>query len=901
MERLRVLLSRCAALFRRRRLDEDLEAELAAHVDLAMEENIQRGMSAQEARIRALREFGGVTQTKETYRVQQGLPFLDMAAMNVRYGLRQLRKSPAFSVTAILTLALGIGGMTAVFSVVEAVLLRPLPFKDSGQLISLHERVEEDTPRDFNVSAPDVLIFQRESKAFSGAGGYVGAAYDVTGAGAPFHATAERVTASLFPVLGVGPLLGRTFTQQEDENSVPVTVISYALWRERFHDDPGVLGKTIDLDRRPYTIIGVMPRDFEFPVDAGRLSHRDLWVPMSFTQMEKNSEGTNYDYGLVARLKPGLSLRQAQIDIDRVIASIQPRYTAIAGLHLHGYFRTLKEETVRKARPLLNMLLAAAGLILLIACVNLANLLLVRAAGRKREFGVRLALGAARRILLRQLLTESLLLSAIGGAAGIALAAVLVRAAAVVLPDSLPRLDEIAVRWPMFAAAFGFTGVTGLLCGLAPALAGMRTDILDSLRDGTQGAGRGRSQHRLQSLLATIEIALAMLLLVASGLLLRSFRKMLETDPGFQPQHVLTASLSLPRHDYPTQQKVDEFYAELQRRIETVPGVQRVGFSSNIPIVGQNGGRMITPQGYVRSAGAGFLIASTYLVQGDYFQALHIPLIRGRYFDARDEQADGALTAIISQSFAERNFHGRDPIGLQMKIGDKFDSAMPAMTVVGVVGDVKQGALDQPTVDQMYEPVSQAAAALGPMAAMLGVAGNMDVVIRTSEDPSLLAPIVEKVVHQLDPLLVVSQMHTMDEIVAATESSRRFNTIILSAFAAIALLLSLLGIYGVLSYTVAQRTREIAIRMAMGAPRSVVLLRTLRHALGLATAGICGGLIASIGLTDFLKSLLYGVRPLDSATIAGAVVVLLCCCVVAGLWPARRAASIDPMQTLRME
>ena len=265
-------------------------------------------MSAQEARTRALREFGGVTQTKETYRMQQGLPFLDMTAMNVRYGLRQLRKSPAFSVTAILTLALGIGGMTAVFSVVEAVLLRPLPFKDSGQLISLHERVEEDTPRDFNVSAPDVLIFQRESKAFSGAGGYAGAAYDVTGAGAPFHATAERVTASLFPVLGVGPLLGRTFTQQEDDKSVPVTVISYALWRERFHSDPGVLGKTIDLDRRPYTIIGVMPRNFEFPLDAGRLSHRDLWVPMSFTPVEKNSEGTNYDYGLVARLKPGLSL-----------------------------------------------------------------------------------------------------------------------------------------------------------------------------------------------------------------------------------------------------------------------------------------------------------------------------------------------------------------------------------------------------------------------------------------------------------------------------------------------------------------------------------------------------------------------------------------------------------------
>jgi len=900
MEPIRILLSRCSALFRRRNLDEDLDAELSSHIEFAVEENMKRGMSAQQARTRALREFGGVTQTKEAYRVQQGLPFLEAVLIDVRYGLRQLRKSPAFAATAILTLALGIGGMTAVFSVVEAVLLRPLPFKDSGQLLSLHEWVRED-PHEFNVTAPDVLIFQRESKAFTGEGGYVGAGYDVTGAGAPFHAAAERVTASLFPVLGVDPLLGRTFTQKEDENTAPVTVISYSLWRERFQSDPGVLGKTIDLDRRPYTIIGVMPRNFEFPLDAGRLSRRDLWVPMSFTPVEKNSEGSNYDYGLVARLRPGVSTAQAQIDVNRVIAGIQPRYTAVAGLHLQGYFRTLKEETVHSARPFLNILLGAVSLIMLIACVNIANLLLVRAASRRREFGVRLALGAARRIVLRQLLTESLLLSAIGGTIGAALAVVLVHAAAVHLPDSLPRLGEIAIRWPLFAAASGFAGVTGVLCGVAPALASMRTDVLDSLRDGSHAAGQGRSQYNLQSVLVILETALALLLLVASGLLLRSFAKMLETDPGFQPQHVLTASLSLPRHDYPTQQKVDEFYAELQRRVETLPGVRTVSFSSNIPIVGQNGGRLITPEGHVRSVGEGFLIASTYLVQGNYFQTLHIPLIRGRYLDDRDVQAGAPMVAIISQSFAETYFHGKDPIGLRMKVGDRFDGPMPAITVVGVVGDVKQGALDQPTVAQMYEPISQAAAALGPMAAMLGVAGNMDVVIRTADDPSRLLPSLEKIVHQLDPLLVVSRAHTMDEIVAATESSRRFNTAILTAFAAIALVLSLLGIYGVLAYAVAQRTREIAIRMALGASRKVVLLRTLRYALTVAVMGVVGGLIASIGLTHFLKSLLYGVKPLDSATIAGAVLVLLCCSALAALIPAQRAASIDPMRALRAE
>jgi predicted permease len=858
-------------------------------------------MTPQQARTAAFREFGGVTQAKEAYRLQQGLPFLEAAAMDVRYGLRQLRKSPAFAATAVLTLALGIGGMTAVFSVVEAVLLRPLPFKDSGQLFSLHEKVEED-PHEFRgVTVPDVLIFQRESNAFSGLGGYVGAGYDLTGAGAPFHAAAERVTASLFPVLGIPPLLGRAFTQQEDENAAPVTVIGYALWRERFQSDPRVLGKTVELDRRPYTIVGVMPRDFDFPLDAGRLSHRDLWVPMSFTPIEKKEEGENYDYGLVGRMKPGISAAQAQSDVDRVIAGIQPAYTAVADLHLHGYFRSLKEETVRDARPLLKILLAAVGLILLIASVNLANLLLVRATGRRRELGVRLALGAARRVVLRQLLTESLLLSSLGGAAGLALAALLVRGAAIVLPDSLPRLGEIAIRWPMFAAAFACAGVTGMLCGIVPALAGMRTDVLDSLREGSQGAGRSRSQMSLQNTLVTLEIGLAMLLLVASGLLLRSFQKMLETDPGFQPQHVLTVALSLPRPDYPTQQRVDEFYAELQRRVEALPGVRTVGFSSNIPIVGQNSGRLITPEGHVRLPGEGFPIVSNYLVQGNYFQTLHIPLIQGRFFEPRDEQAGAPLVAIVSQSFAQEYFHGRNPIGLRVKVGDRFDSPMPPIAVVGVVGDVKQGALDQPTVNQMYEPVSQAAADLGPWAAMLGVASGMDVVMRTAEDPSLLAASVEKIVHQLDPLLAVPQAHTMDEIVTATESPRRFNTAILAAFATIALGLSLLGIYGVLAYTVAQRTREIAIRMALGATRTNVVLRTLRYALTLALTGVACGLTASIGLTHFLGSLLYDVRPLDTATIASAVVILMTCSALAGLWPARRAASVDPMRALRTE
>jgi putative ABC transport system permease protein len=819
---------------------------------------------------------------------------------DLRYALRQLRKAPGFALTTVLTLAVGIGGVTAVFSVVEAVMLRPLSFKDSGNLISLHESFEHDS-HELRMSAPDVLIFQRESQAFFGVGGFIASAYELTGAGAPFKARAERVTSSLFPILGIEPLLGRIFTQQEDDNASPVTVISYSLWKDRFHSDPNVLGTTIDLDRRPYIIIGAMPHSFEFPLDAGRLSQRDLWVPMSFTPIEKKSEGNNFDYSAVARLKVGITMPQAQQDVDRIFAEIQARYPAGSGLKLHGYFLPLREEVIHNARPLLRILLGAVSLILLIACVNLANLLLVRAAGRRREFGVRLALGATNRTMFRQLLTESLALSCLGGVAGVTLAIVLVHAAAAELPDSLPRLSEIEVSWPLLLVAMILTVTTGLICGLVPAVQSMHGDVLDSLRDGGHGAGQNPRQSCLRSGMVMLEVGLAMVLLVFSGLLLRSFAKMLEVDPGFEPSHVLTASLSLPAHEYPAQQKVDAFFAELQHKLEAQPGVKSVGFSSNIPIVGQRSGRLIAPEGYIKRSGEGWIIASNYLTQGNYFDAIRIPLVRGRYFTASDDQSGAPLVTVISQSLASRYFPGKDPIGMQIKVGPEFASPMPAMTVVGIVGDIKQGARDEATVPQIYEPLSQAVADLGPFGAMIGVAGDTNIVIRTTGDPAALQVVLNKSVHQLDALLAVADVNTMDEIMAATESSRRFNTIILTSFAAIALLLSLLGIYGVMAYSVSERTREIAIRMALGSTREGVLLRTLRNAFSLTAIGAAIGLTASLGSTRLLTGLLYGVKPLDGPVMVGAIILLFICSLLAAWLPARRAASVDPMQALRAE
>lgn len=880
--------------------DERLREEIESHIALQTDENIRIGMAPHEARRQARLKFGSVEASREGYHAEEGLPFIENLLRDIRFAARTLQRSPGFSIVAILTLVVGIGGVTAVFSIVDSVLLRPLPYPDADRLVVLHTGLKHMVG-EANMSAPDVLVYQRENKAFTGVAGFIGAGFEVSGAGAPFHADAQRVNASMFPVLGVTPLLGRTFTQQEDENSAPVVVISFGLWKERFQSSPGVIGKTIDLDRRPYTIIGVMPRDFETPSGAGGIALHDIWVPMSFTPTEKGSEGTNYDYGVIARLKPGISLEQAKQDVERVLTIIQATNPQ---LRMTITMRGLKEQTVSDARPLLRTLLASVALILLIASANLANLMLVRAAGRQREFGVRLALGAGRRTLLRQLLTETFLLSAIGGALGFTLTVALIHAAPALLAKAapeLPRVDAIAVRWPVAGLALVLICLIGVLCGLAPGWASLKANVLDALREGGQAVGQGRRQHRLSGALVVTETALAMLLLVGSGLLLRSFSKMLSVNPGFQADHVMTASLSLPLKSYPSQQKVDEFLQSLGREMKTIPGIQVVGFSTDIPVVGRNSSRLISAQDYVRKPNEGFSIAANYLVAGDYFRALRIPLIQGRDFDPSDDQPGAPLVAIVSQSFARRYFSGRNPIGMGIKVGPSYSYPMPVMHVVGVVGDVSDNALDQKQDVEMYEPLSQGAADLGPMANMVGVVGDLRVAIRTEGDPKALEAIFARVVRNADPLLAITDTETMDETVAGTEISRRFSTGVLTAFAAIALLLALLGIYGVVAYTVVERTREIAIRMALGATRANVLNRTLRQALLLGVAGVVVGLTASVGLTRYLSSLLYGVEPLDFAVIAGAAVILLLCALSAGWLPARRASSTDPMQALRIE
>ena len=901
MDLLRTFISRLKALVSKRKLDAELDEELLAHIDLAIEENLRGGMSPCDARTAALRAFGGVTQTRENYRMERRLPFVEASVRDIRYALRQLRKSPGFTLTAVLTLTVGIGGVAAVYSVLEAVLLRPLPFHQPERLVRLHEGVEHQF-EPAGVPAPDVISFARDNKSFVALAGFDPKSYEVSGAGKSFAAKAERITASLLPMLGVQPLLGRAFTEQEDEKGAPVALISYTVWLERFQSNPEVLGATIDLDRRPYTIIGVMPRNFEFPLDAGKLSHRDLWVPMSFTPDEKQDETDNFHYGAIGRLKPGVSLFEAQQDVGRMVAAIEAQIPPQDGIHLTSSVQSLQEETVRSARPLLDTLLAAAGLILLIACANLANLLLVRAAGRRREFGVRVALGAARRTILRQLFTESLMLAASGGALGIALSFLLVHIARAALPGSLPRLNEIALHWPVLLVAIGLTAGTGIVCGWAPAMAGIRPDAMSSLREGGQGTGQSRSQHRMRSTLATLEIALAMLLLVACGLLLRSFQKMLSTDPGFEPKRVLTAFITLPQQDYSTQQRVNVFYRELLFELGSRPEVRSVAAATNIPIIGISSDRNFVPEGYVPRDGRSWLTASNYFVLGDYFRAMHIPLIEGRCFTSADDQPNAPLVAIISQSTARQHWPGVDAVGRRFRMGGNAQSKRPLITVIGVVGDVRQGARDQAVFPQMYEPLLQNQRQWEPeVEQLISPIRSLHLVVEVDGNPRAAQASLDGTVHQLDPLLAVTEISTMEEVVASTETSRRFNTAALTAFAAIALALALLGIYGVLAYSVTERGREIAIRMALGSTRQQVLWATLGQALRLAVVGILLGLVASAGLTHFLSSLLYKVKPLDAGTIVVAAVVLALSAAAAGFIPARRAASCDPMRALRSE
>jgi predicted permease len=828
------------------------------------------------------------------------MPFHDL-----RIAIRHLLKSPGFTATAVLMLALGIGATTAIFSIVEGVLLRPLPFPNPERLVALSDVIQGADVGgngEAGVTVPDIKAYTRDTHSFESLGGYRQTGYELSGIGEPVQVNAARLSAGVFPALEVAPLMGRFFTPQEDDQKGPVAVIGYSLWQNRLHGNPGVLGTKILLDRKPYVIIGVMPRDFEFPLVPGQLNSSELWVPMSFTPQETTeTAAANWNFSMVGRLKPGVTAAQAETDAERVAQETMRGYPAfMASLHIRAVVRSLHEETVEDARQLVRILFLAIVVVLLIACANLAGLMLVRAIRRRRETAVRLALGAPAGVLLRQAILESLVLSVSGGTLGLILAAVALRVGVSWLPENLPRIHEIGLDWRVVLFAIILAILTGLVCGLAPAFAALRTSVNDSLKEGGRTGTAGGGHARLRSALVVGEIAIALVLLVASGLLLRSFEKMRAVDLGFRPDHILTASYSLPQQKYATQAALDGFNDEFLRRVRQLPGVKSVGLTSFLPATGSNSNSAFTAEGYVPPKGANINLATTVVVQGDYLQAMGIPLLAGRFF-SQDDTANTQLVGIVNHKLAQHYWPGSDPIGKRLRVGTQ-EMQTPWITIVGEVADVKENSPDLPDKEQIYQPLRQVEKAIGSLASPTDLFGNGGyIAVRTAMPPEQMANVLRATVSSIDSQLPLDQVQSMERAVSGSEAPRRFNTALISAFAIAAVLLAALGIYSVIAFSAALRAQEMAIRIALGSQRSGILRLVFTSAAKLAIAGCVLGLLGAATASHLLNSFLFGVSPFDPLVLTLAAVFVLMLALVASLLPAQRAASINPMKALRAD
>jgi len=814
---------------------------------------------------------------------------------DVSFSLRRLGKARWFSITVVLMLAFGIGATATIFSLIEGILLRPLPFHDPGRLVELGEHVGNnpgigDTARDFRAYADD-------SSAFSSMGGYGGGTFELAGGAVPEDVEGSRVTAGLFPTLGVQPILGRVFTQQEDDGHAPVVVLSYALWTDRYHRDPHILGSSIELNRKQYTIIGVMPRDFEFPLQTGRLDQTQLWVPMSLTPEELSEQQAGFwGFRIVARLKDGVTLSAARQDAARVAQLIMRSFPAtMANIKIRGDVVLLSEDTTGPVKPLLKVLFVSVFVVLLIACANVAILMLIRAVRRHRDIAVRIALGARSTTIFRDTLLEGLLLSLAGGLLGLAFAAATLRIGLRRLPDSLPRMDSISIDGTVALFALGLALLTGVLCSLAPAFVAFRTNLIASLKE---TLGSGAAGHvRLRSTLAVAEIAIAMLLLTVSGAFLRSYQKMLAIDPGIRPDHVLVANYALPEAQYPTDAAVERFDRRLINELAAKPGVTAVGMGDRVPSSGNSGMSAYTLEGE-RSEGWHLKFAGFGTIYGDYFQALGIPLLAGRAFTEND-RADSPLVVVVSKSMAEHSWPGQNAIGKHMHAGNP-KKGLPWATVVGVVGNTRIGARDQQGNDQWYVAAQQPAMLYGskPSSAREVPAGGV-IILRSALPPDQMTGILQKSVAAIDPLLALNQIQPMNDVLSTTEAPRRIMTELIGGFALAALLLAITGIYAVMSFAVSLRTQEIAIRMALGAQRERIARLILRSGATMALLGCAVGIAGSVAASRLVQSFLFGVSATDPLIYAGSALVMLLVAIVACALPAARAAAADPVKALR--
>ncbi len=878
MTLLRVVISRLVALFRKRRLEGELNEDLHTHLEMLVEENVRKGMSPEEANYAARQSFGGIERAKEIYRDQRSFRVAENVLQDLGCAIRMLAKRPGFAAVVVLVMALGIGANTAMFSVVNAVLLRPLPFKDPGRLVSVngvyplrmilakHARFEWKAWAKGTKTLEDISV-------------YVTGEVNWAGRGEPARIPAAEVSQSFFPMLGVYPLRGRAFLASEEAATRPDAVIlGYELWKSRCGSDARILGKNIQLNGRPFTVIGIMPKGFGFPEKS------QLWMPFPLDFSAQMFGGITFGDMAVARLRPEATIRQSASELEVIAKSeAEPRFSPEAQVI------PLHQELVGNIRPALLLLFGAVALVLLIACADVANLLLSYNVARSREIALRAALGASRRRLVRQLLTESILLSFAGAGAGVLLGWWAMDLARILIPASTPLIARINIDGRVLLFTCGVAVLTGVIAGLIPALRSTTVDLTEALKEGGVGSrsSAGLGLLRLRGAFGISEIALAFILLTGAALLIESFARLTTVSPGFETGHLLTTQVTLLGPRYRSRSSRQEFYDGVLQRARILSGVRGVAFANTIPFAHPWVALLLQAEGRPAPTTLDMEhgpIAIYTVVTPDYFRLIGIPLLRGRLFTPHDTRSSTAV-AVISQAMARRLWPSEDPIGKRFRF---VGAENGWIQVVGVVADIRLR-LDVTPHPQMYFPMAQQS----QDAAFL--------VVRTTGDPSALSGALRKIIHSVDQDEPVAAFRTMDQVMSQSVASPRFRTVLLGVFAGLALVLAITGVYGIMSYSVSQRSHEIGIRMALGAQKRDVLTLVVRQGMVLTLVGIGIGIAGALGLTRFLSGMLYGIRPTDPTTFALVSLILSGVALLASYIPARRATKVDPMVALRYE